>query len=284
MKTLATAVVLIFAACCAVNINSQTIDDDTDIFWLKKKFRPSVEFSYGISDAKLSTSPYSISDAGMFELRLGFDSKARSGYSPNLVMFRSSYLAISNASYKFLSKDPADDELKNSLWRFGTVIREGTGFDLGQVKILPYNSTSFMWSEFSYENNTINGDSITGTVNDFNESFRFGTGADAGIAIEFIKGVSIFSAYEFSHIFPRHLFAKQFTSSVIEFTGMELIDSFARLIMKSAPEAGAITNFILKSAYEYGFYQLRKEQMNWPFTSTSPMRYSTFRAGVNLVF
>lgn len=73
-------------------------------------------------------------------------------------------------------------------------------------------------------------------------------------------------------------------SSMIEVGGLFLIDSFTKNVLRNAPVAGTFVNFILKNAYEYGFYQLRKDKMNWPFTSSAPLRYNTFKLGMTFTF
>jgi hypothetical protein len=246
--------------------------------------RPSVEVSYGFSDIRLNTSPAEISDAGMFELRLGFTEQKKTKYGKDLIDFSNRYVFLSNASDEYISKSPGASSVNNTMWRFGFGNKEGYGVKLGSVAILPYNSISFSWSEFKYENNQNIPDSNYSTLNDFNDAFRFGSSTEAGLNIQLFKGFSISPMYEISDIFPRHLFGKQFMSTIIEMSGLVLLDAFTRQIIKNSPVAGAFVDFILKNAYEYGFYQLRKDQMNWPFTSTAPLRYNTFKIGMNFSF
>ena len=55
-------------------------------------------------------------------------------------------------------------------------------------------------------------------------------------------------------------------------------------IFESSPQAGPIVNFLLKNALAYGIYELRQSDMNWPFTTTPPLSFDTFRLGATFTF
>lgn len=247
--------------------------------------KPSIEISYGFSEVKLNTFDQDLSDAGMLELKLGFTKQSQSKYGKNIFDFSNGFTFLSNASYEFASSGDNSGTVDNSMWRFGFGNKDGYGIRLGsQSALVPYVSNSFAWTEFKYKNDSLVMSHSPSTLDDFNETFRFGSLTEGGINIQLFKGVSIEPKYEIANVYPRHLFGKQFMSSMIEYSGLFLIEGFTKYIMKNSPVAGVFVDFILKSAYEFGFYQLRKDQMNWPFTSTAPLRYNTFKIGMNFVF
>jgi hypothetical protein len=43
-------------------------------------------------------------------------------------------------------------------------------------------------------------------------------------------------------------------------------------------------NFVLKTGFSYGFYELRKTKMNWPFNSVSPLMYESWKVGMSFEF
>lgn len=281
-RTILLAFVLLFFAISAAV--SQDDNENKKKWRFTDNYKPSVEFSYGISGLRLSTSPVELSDAGMFELRLGFTERHANSRKSNIVKYSNRYLSLSNASSDHTGKTQEANSAGNSMWRFGFGNKEGYGISSGSFSLLPYNSISFEWSEFKYESNPDISDTLYGTLNDFNDAFRFGSSAEAGLNFQFFNKLSLTPAYQISDIFPRHLFGKQFMSSIIEFSGLAMIEAFTRQIMKSSGVGGVIMSFLLKSAYEYGFYQLRKDQMNWPFTSTAPLRYNSFKLALSYVF
>ncbi|MBV6478985.1 MAG: hypothetical protein HGGPFJEG_01745 [Ignavibacteria bacterium] len=246
--------------------------------------KPTIELSYGISHIRLGYSDPGISDAGMFEIKLGFTQEKTSKYSKQVLKYKNRFLFLSNASDNNLSKTQSLSDINNTLWRFGFGNKSGYGVLLGSVSILPYSSGSASWTEFNYNKNELNTESNYAALDDFAGTFRFGTITEAGVNIQLFNGFSLEPKYEISDIYPRHLFFENMTSLLVEAVGLELLNQFSYAIMKNSPVAGSFVNFILKNAYEYGFYQLRKDNMNWPFTSTAPLRYNTFKLGMSFIF
>ncbi len=276
-----TILVLLISASSLVYSQSSTSNRDL-VFYKKYISKPSIEVSYGVSSIRLNGSSYGLADAGMLEMKLGFTKQKKSSYGKNILNYRNGYMFLSNASSdSYSGSDNSGTE--NTLWRFGFGNKTGYGVKFGSVSIMPYSSNSFAWSELSYpvSEETVSENSV---LADFNNAFRFGTTTEAGINLQLAPGFSIQPKYEISDIFPRHLFGKQLMSTMIEMGGLFLIEGFTNQIMKNAPVAGTFVSFILKNAYEYGYYQLRKNQMNWPFTSTAPLRYNTFKLGMTFTF
>lgn len=272
---------LVFAISNAYSQSGFKKKDDKKLFRFDK---PSIELSYGISDINLSNSALNLTDAGLFELKLGFTMEKESKFGKNTLKYDNKFLFLSNASNDNLSKNQSAEDVKNSMWRFGFGDKSGYGVKLGSVSILPYNSGSFAWTEFEYEVNNNLTDADYSKLEDFKGTFRFGSTWEGGINFQIFNGFSIEPKYEISDVFPRHLFGKQLMSSMLEATGLFLIDGFTTRILKNSPVAGTFVNFVLKNAYEFGFYQLRRSQMNWPFTSTAPLRYNTFKLGMTFIF
>lgn len=244
--------------------------------------KPSIELSYGLSDIRLNGDKNSLAGVGLFELKLGYTMQRQSGYGKKILNYNNRYLFLSNASSDNSAKKN-NEGIESNMWRFGVGNKKGYCLKLGSVAVMPYTSNSFAWSRFEYTNQQ-NSMTDYSSLDDFNEAFRFGSTSEAGINLQLAPGFSIEPKYEISDIYPRHLFGKQLMSSVIEISGIYLIDRFTRAVMMNAPVAGTFVNFILKNAYEYGFYQLRKDKMNWPFTSAAPLRYNTFKLGMTFTF
>lgn len=246
--------------------------------------KPSIEVSYGSSYINLDGNNFNLANAGLLELKLGFSSQYESSYGKNILSYHNRYLFLSNTSSDNSAKSDNSGTV-NNMWRFGLGNKEGYGIKFSSFSILPYNSNSFDWSEFKYTNpGGAQTENYYTPLNDFANTFRFGRTGEAGINFQITPGFSIQPKYEISDIFPRHLFGKQLMSSMIEYGGLFAIDGFTRAILKNTPVAGTFVNFILKNAYEYGFYMLCKNQMYWPFTSVAPLRYYTFKLGMAFTF
>ena len=249
-----------------------------------KKFisKPSIELSYGLSELRINGDSYNLSNAGMIEMKLGFTKQNISKYGKNIINYSNNYLFLRNASSDNYSRSD-NPGLSNNMWSFGFGDKKGYGVKTGNFSILPYSSNSIDWTQLTYDQTFATPDEVQALA-DFDGTFRFGTATEAGINFQITKGFSIQPKYEISDVYPRSLFGKQLMSSVIEYSGLFLIDGFTKQIMKNTPVAGSFVNFVLRNAYEYGFYQLRKNQMNWPFTSVAPLRYNTFKLGMTFTF
>ena len=274
-----------FSFFISAQLSAQNYIDFTNHYKPFRLFeKPSIELNYGSSGIKLNGTANNLANAGLIELKLGFTTKRKSYYDKDITGFENRYFFVGNASDKNNPKSKGNEEIKNDLWRFGFGNKDAYGLKLGSVEIMPYNSNSFAWSKFTYENGAMTAEADKNYYNDFNDVFRFGSSTEGGINLQITPGFSIQPQFETAIIFPRHLFGKQLMSSVIEMSGYYLIDNFTKKIMRNAPAAGTFVNFILKNAYEFGFYQLRKDKMNWPFNSAAPIRYYTYKLGLAFTF
>ena len=267
------------------HLSAQNYTDHKDHYKSFTLFdKPSIELTYGTSDIYLNNTSNNLANAGMIELKLGFTTKRKSYFGKNITGYENRYVFLGNASDKNNPKATGSGEINNDLWRFGFGTKDAYGLKFGSMEIMPYSSNSFAWSKFTYDNGTILTESDKDKYDNFNDAFRFGSSTEGGINLQLTPGFSIQPQFESSIIFPRHLFGKQLMSSVIEMSGYYLIDNFTRKIMKNTPVAGTFVNFILKNAYDFGYYQLRKDKMNWPFNSAAPMRYYTYKIGLAFTF
>lgn len=256
------------------------------------KSRPTIDLTYGASNISLKNSGITFKDAGLLEARLGYTYLSKSKYSKSISRFQSNFLYGTYISSKINAKKISGTEDKT--WRFGFGNSSGYGYILGKKSSLVlYNSSSFTWTR--YDDGGLHIELFGLGENDpyydymkkigaFDESIRFGSSTEAGIIIPIAGFVNMQAQYERTIVFPRHLFWKHLGSVMIETVGQTAIDGFIKAIMKSSPMAGPIINFVLKNALSYGLYELRREKMNWPFNSTEPLMFDSFKAGFTFTF
>ena len=255
-------------------------DFDFDLFDTHKS--PSVSLTYGFSSINLKNFSGSFADPNVPELKLGYTT-AKSGWEDDGILnYKYNYLFVSNITTD-ISGTPGANEIESNLWRFGFGWAKGYGYDLGAAAIIPYNSYSLAWSRLDVKKFPDNQEDMDKLAL-YNESFRFGTGSEAGLRIQVIPQVTLEGAYERSVIFERHLFWKWAGSALIEGAGHWALDSFVDRIMESSPYAAPVVAFVLKSALSYGVYELRQEKMNWPFKSAAPIAYDQFKFGMTFNF
>ena len=275
-------------------IEEECDSDSTDSFdfdfdWGKEtmdfglKGSPTISFNYGQSRINLENFSGDFSNTNYPELKLGYTSIHESKYSDDVLRYRFNYIFLGNSFTKTNGNNSASKDIRTDMWRFGFGWASGYGYDLGKSSIIPYHSTSMAWSRVKFKDALQNpGDAAF--AERFDEAFRFGTGAEAGVRFKIIPLVSLDVSYERSIIFERHMFWKWAGSGIIEAATQGMLDHFIKKIGQSTPSALPIVSFVLKSALSYGIYELRQEKMNWPFDSAAPLSYDQFKVGMTFNF
>jgi hypothetical protein len=252
------------------------------------KSRPAISLQYGIADMSRSDIQSQFVDPNLWEIKLGYI-KDKDAWGTDYIIKQSyNYLYLSNESNKLAGKDAVGTEVESDMWRFGAGWSSGFGYKLGEnSSVTPYYSYTLNWSniDFTYPDVwTITPDPDQDILNLYDESFRFGTSSEGGIRIKLLNNVMLDAGYERSIVFQRHLFWKWAGSAIIEAAAQGLLDGFINNIFKSSPAAGPIVNFVLKNALAYGLYELRQDEMNWPFGGEAPIAYDQFKFGMTFVF
>lgn len=244
---------------------------------------PTISVSYGQSQMGLKNFSSRFANPNLFELKLGYTTLRDSKYSEDILKYKFNHIFLGNFFTKVKSENSLNKDTRTDMWRFGLGWSSGYGYDFGQSSIIPYHSTSINWSRVKFKDTPPSqGDVLF--AERFDEAFRFGSGAEAGIRLKIIPLISLDVSYERSIIFERHLFWKWAGSGIIEAASQGMLDHFIKKIGKSSPFALPIVSVILKSALSYGIYELRQDKMNWPFNSAVPLSYDQFKVGVTFNF
>ncbi|MBI5402048.1 MAG: hypothetical protein HY959_01490 [Ignavibacteriae bacterium] len=247
--------------------------------------KPFIELNNGVSKLSLDGYNGSFSNAGIIEVKLGSATQFKSRYSKDVLKYFNSYLFLSKASETYNYKSKTAGTQPYNMWRFGTGKKEGYGAKIGSMSVVPYTSNSLAWTYLDLNNFTeLTTQSDINALTKFNRDIRFGTQSEGGIILNVLPMLSLEAKYERSAIFPRTLFWKYAGSAIIEEGGMQILDNFVARILKNKPLAGAIVNFVLKNAYSYGMYELRKTKMNWPFDTEAPLMHESFKFGIGFTF
>lgn len=262
-------------------------DDWLDFNWEGDKLflrgSPSISLGFGQSQVNHKNLRSSFTKPNLLELKLGYTNIRPSKYSEDILKYKFNHIFLSNFFTKSKGVNSLSNDVRTDMWRFGFGNASGYGYDLGSSAIIPYHSTSLSWSRVKFKDTLTSLDDAQ-IAERYNESFRFGTGAEAGIKFKIVPLVSLDVSYERTIIFERHLFWKWAGSGIIEAASQGMLDHFIGKIGKSSPMALPIVSVILKSALSYGIYELRQEKMNWPFSSAAPLSYDQWKVGVTFNF
>ncbi|MCX6158129.1 MAG: hypothetical protein NTY74_09160 [Ignavibacteriae bacterium] len=248
--------------------------------------KPAIEISYGPSTVKLDGYGQSFDNASLLDFKIGFStSKSKKYYNDKLKKFEFVYFDVGNYNTDMDFREKSADKIKANNWRFGFGEKDGYMIAAGNIGILPYTSTAMMWTNSNWKG--INS-TVTPIENDkllvFGNQFRFGSNYESGISFQVMPLLSFDFTYERNNVYPRFLFWKQTGSMVMQEAGVGVIDYFVNRVLRDSPVAGSVVNFVLKSAYYYGFNELKAKEMNWPFGGDASVNYSTLKFGLGFTF
>lgn len=268
----------------SINLSAQEKDKDKnykifddDYFY---KGRPTMALSYGNTWISLKNSGISFDNSPMFELKLGYAYEGKSKYTNYIQRFRNNFALLTYFA-------PQNFDLA---WKIGLGNSSGYGYKIGKNSgLFLYNSNSIDWTRYDGGDpvitfNMFADNGYYSTIQDFNKTFRFGTGTEAGIIMPF-GGIFNFQVqFDRTLVFPRHLVWKHLGSVIIEGVGQSVLDGFIHAVFKASPESGPIVNFLLKNGLAFGLYELRRSKMNWPFETAEPMLFDSFKGGLSITF
>ena len=210
----------------------------------------------------------------------------------NRYKYNGIFLNLYNDSYGSGKTSPS--EFSTNAIQFGFNDVTGYGYQLGEnSSLILFVGGGIEWTKLDYKqpsdsafmiNHFADYSKNLTAFNFYDNVFRFGQNFESGIRLKIIKPLAIVGSYERELIFPRHLFFQWILSEAVEGIANSIIDKFSKEVIKSSPIAGPIVFFALKTGLSYGYYELRKSKMNWPFNSAMPMQFETFKVGMSFEF
>jgi hypothetical protein len=254
-------------------------------FWFQSRFL--LSFTYGIGNLNESKFTSSFAPVGNWELKVGkseLDKFSKTNASVNEWYL---FLGYTNSSTSFIKSKP--DEATTEFYKFGIGKIGGLGYYGPHISLIPYTSQSLFLTELT--NYSVSDGSSLNTLNQtdaqilnkYTNELKFADRALYGLKFDILSSVQLNVNYETDVIYPSYLFLKWTGSFVLAQAGYGILDYSLGKFVDDYPVAGPIINFIIRSGYLYAYYALRKNNMNWPFTTEEPLRYSGFNFGISLV-
>ncbi|MDH4069868.1 MAG: hypothetical protein OEV30_05540 [Ignavibacteria bacterium] len=174
--------------------------------------------------------------------------------------------------------------LSGEYWRIGTGQRVGYGWTIARQPLIPYHQYSFNYMEPSM----LVPSAITGqdsmTLARAVDGGRFAVTTEGGLHTELFQSIGISAGYEMSILYTRFVFAEWLGSYLIGASAVAVISAFSEEIVDSSPLFGPILYFVLRNGVAYGVFYASREQMNWPFSSETPLVIDAFKLDVSIKF
>ena len=225
-----------------------------------------------------------LSNVFLLEIRYGFQRIEEKYKKSQFPYFSSESIFIGNYSSHMSIKQWLDGGKTTDDWRFGFDYRNGLGYNFGKSSnIIFYHSGNIIWNKIDFENlGETRAEQRRFDILD--EEYKFGSSFGTGISYLPSDYLSLNCGYEHTLVFPQHLVLKWMVSSFTELLIQRTIDYFGVDYIKQFPKYFPIINVIVKNTVSLLFYELRRKQMNWFFSTREPANYDSFKIGISYIF
>jgi len=216
---------------------------------------------------------------GVVSLHLGTAELAPKRRVGRLVEYSRHAVALSMGS-SALGLGRGTEGLAQRWWQFGLISEGGYGYRLGQTSsLLLTHGGGMCWTVFGLQ------DTVPEALAAFHERLRFGTQRSGALVLQFSPLMGVGICVERAAVFPAHLVWKHLGSALLEGAGHVLIEQFVERILRArTPAAAPVVSFVLHNGFAYGWYELLRRRMNWPFASPAPLRMDAVRLQLQWLF
>jgi len=253
--------------------------------------RPMIEVNYGIGYPGHTEFTDEFAAVGNWDLKLG--KSERKIFKGILLDETERYIFASYISSSQQNYIDTDGDVLTDSYRFGFGSRDGIGYGGSFLSVTPYVSQDFVWTKLDDFSDSLKPAPNTQPSSNYDilanywGTFRFGDKATYGAKLEFASLFQLNAYFETSVVYRRYLFWYWSGSFLVSQIGYNILSRFTDEIVDSSPVIGPIVNFALKAGYLYGYYLLRRENMNWPFNQSGnepALTFETINIGFSMVF
>ncbi len=272
---LATASVL---SCSSLMAQSSFISPEK----LSRGFKePFLEGAFGIGIDSRKDFGGSFAPTGILEGRLGFSELLKKRGVLDLEE-RFVYGGYSSSEYALGSADEGD--VKNDMIRAGVGARNGFGWNIGPIDLIPLSGYSFDVSQSTFTPTGALTPADSAFVQRIAGAYRFGESFEAGVQVRLFKSLAVNATAHGQIVFPRIVFPEWIGSYAIMAGSLIALSTFSEEIVNSSEVLGPIVYFALRTGLAYAFFAAMKDKGNWPFSSERPLAVESFKISAMIAF
>lgn len=245
-----------------------------------------IELVYGASALSMPDTKISTDFGAPFigEAKYGFTQTDTDLEIPGIFRYAQQHAFFGTYSIYIRPPFIEETDIWTEAWKFGFGLRNAFGYKRNGNKFLSlYHSGNINWT-LIFADAFIGNPGEPELMVDIGEQFRFGNSFDAGANLNVGKDFNLNLAYEQTHVYKRHIVLQWATSKSINFAAQTAVDYFAPELMKMYGRDWPWMNFVLKGGISYLIYSLRTPNMNWPYSSTPPLKYEAVKIGFTYHF
>jgi hypothetical protein len=242
---------------------------------------PFIEGGYGVGKNSHKGFDGTFAPGGILELRIGYTDVAQRKKVLD-VEERFVYGGVSSTDYSLIS--PESGEVESEMIRFGVGARNGFGWNLAFMDLIPYGGYSFDLSKTTFTQTGPISGADSAFLGRVGGDYRFGQSFEAGMQLRVFPFLGVNLAAHGQIAFPRLIFPEWVVSYLTVASGLVIISEFSEDIVNSSTVFGPIMYFVLRNGFAYGFFAAMKNQQHWPFSSESPLAVESFKISALIVF
>jgi len=168
-------------------------------------------------------------------------------------------------------------------------ISVGVMFKDVEVKLFFPLPLDFSWYKFNINNNPAQ---FTNNENkfldNFNDKYKFSSGREYGLGINFGKHTGLNLGYECRLFYPSYKLLQQQATNLIEYSLYPFFYALTYTKLYSANSVtdaiAAISLLLVPEVVSFALLQFRKHSINWPFSSEAPLYYNALKISANFYF
>lgn len=242
---------------------------------------PFLEGGFGVGVDSKKDFGGSFAPTGILEGRLGYTDLLKKRGVLDLEE-RFIYGGYSSSQYSPVTADEGD--ITNDMIRAGVGARNGFGWDIGVMRLIPYSGYSFDVSKSTFTPAAAISQADSEFVNRIAGAYRFGESFEAGVQIRIFQSLAINAAAHGQIVFPRIVFPEWIGSYAIMAGSLIALSTFSEDIVNSSEVLGPILYFVLRNGLAYAFFAAMKDKGNWPFPSEQPLAVESFKLSAMIIF
>lgn len=250
-------------------------------FWSGPR-KPLVDLTYGVNSVRHRLFEGELDRVGALEVKLGYF-RAQPEVD-NIADLSDKYLLFNYASSDLFGRSLDPAKVSSEITRFGFGGRGGYAYDFVSTYLYPYTQNALLWTQVNTGRPGTLSPGDAAILDRYEDAFRFGASAEAGLAFGIAQVVAVRAGYEVTAIYPRHVFWPWVGSYGLAMIGMGAISHFGEDIVEASPVLGPVLYTLLRGGLAYGYYLLVRDNQYWPFSSETPLTTDGFRFGVTLTF
>lgn len=267
-----------------------SIDEEGDYtfehLWRHK--RPMIGIQYGFGDLDRDGFHGDLASVGAFDVQLGFRVERRFGGEDALLRQSTNFAHVGNIASRLVSDPPGPTEVGTDMWRFGLGFGDGYGYRFASNRghLVLQSSCLAGWYTLDLQGAAAGGlpAADAALLEQFTSHTRYGDSWESAVEVGFGNMLALHAGYERTAVFPSFKFWYWMLSSIIDRGALLAADMFVDEVEEASPYAAPIVRFVLEGALQYGFYELRKEDVNWPFDTDPPLVVDMFKLGITTRF